>query len=301
MRKLAASQKRDAQALIQAEQRYRDLYEHAPDMLASVEAKTGLVVECNQTLLDNLGYSKEEVIGRPAVDLYHPDSWGDGEKAVPDATCQLRDAGLKLRRKHGLPMDVSLSVTTVRDQQGHLLFSQSSWRDISAQMRAEKALRENEARFRSIFDASPVSIWEEDFLQLQAALDPLKAQGANLNAAYFADNPEFLREAARLVKVRQVNAAVGSRTCKRMTRCIEVGSRHLVFGFHPGYRHRTGHDSEPGVSSRRRVGRADIRRWDAEFEAKQLAPPEFIAQFLHGFFVNPLAAFAEGNVLAVVI
>jgi Na+/H+-dicarboxylate symporter len=36
------------------------------------------------------------------------------------------------------------------------------------------------------------------------------------------------------------------------------------------------------------------------FAAKQLAPPEFIAQFLHGLFVNPFAAFAQGNVLAVV-
>ncbi len=37
------------------------------------------------------------------------------------------------------------------------------------------------------------------------------------------------------------------------------------------------------------------------FEAKQLPLPEFIAQFLHGLFVNPFAALAGGNVLAVVI
>jgi Na+/H+-dicarboxylate symporter len=37
------------------------------------------------------------------------------------------------------------------------------------------------------------------------------------------------------------------------------------------------------------------------FEAKQLPLPEFIAQFLHGLFVNPFKALAEGNVLAVVI
>lgn len=37
------------------------------------------------------------------------------------------------------------------------------------------------------------------------------------------------------------------------------------------------------------------------FEAKQLPLPEFITQFLHGLFVNPFKALAEGNVLAVVI
>lgn len=37
------------------------------------------------------------------------------------------------------------------------------------------------------------------------------------------------------------------------------------------------------------------------FEAKQLPLPEFVAQFLHGLFVNPFAALAQGNVLAVVM
>lgn len=36
-------------------------------------------------------------------------------------------------------------------------------------------------------------------------------------------------------------------------------------------------------------------------EAKQLPLPEFFAQFLHGLFVNPFAALAQGNVLAVVM
>jgi Na+/H+-dicarboxylate symporter len=37
------------------------------------------------------------------------------------------------------------------------------------------------------------------------------------------------------------------------------------------------------------------------FQAKQLSLPEFFAQFLHGLFVNPVAALAQGNVLAVVV
>ena len=37
------------------------------------------------------------------------------------------------------------------------------------------------------------------------------------------------------------------------------------------------------------------------FEAKQLPLPEFFAQFLHGLFMNPVSALANGNVLAVVV
>ncbi|NOT68861.1 MAG: dicarboxylate/amino acid:cation symporter [Methylophilaceae bacterium] len=37
------------------------------------------------------------------------------------------------------------------------------------------------------------------------------------------------------------------------------------------------------------------------FEAKQMPLADFFAQFLHGIFVNPIAALAQGNVLAVVV
>lgn len=37
------------------------------------------------------------------------------------------------------------------------------------------------------------------------------------------------------------------------------------------------------------------------FEAKQMPLPEFFAQFLHGLFMNPVTALANGNVLAVVM
>lgn len=38
-----------------------------------------------------------------------------------------------------------------------------------------------------------------------------------------------------------------------------------------------------------------------QFESKSLSLPDFFANFLHGLFVNPFKALAEGNILAVVI
>ena len=37
------------------------------------------------------------------------------------------------------------------------------------------------------------------------------------------------------------------------------------------------------------------------FAAKQLSFPEFVAEFLHGLFLNPFAALVQGNVLAIVV
>ena len=48
--------------LKESESKYQDLYEHAPDMFVSVDTKTAVIIECNQTLADNLGYTKKEII-----------------------------------------------------------------------------------------------------------------------------------------------------------------------------------------------------------------------------------------------
>ena len=47
---------------------YRTLYDEAPDMHLSVSAN-GLVRKCNQTLLERLGYTREQVVGQPLLGL----------------------------------------------------------------------------------------------------------------------------------------------------------------------------------------------------------------------------------------
>ena len=47
-----------------SEDQYADLYEHAPVMYVCVEVKTGLIRQCNNTVVDQLGYKKGEILGR---------------------------------------------------------------------------------------------------------------------------------------------------------------------------------------------------------------------------------------------
>ena len=69
------------------------------------------------------------------------------------------------------------------------------------------SLRESERRYRSIFDATGVSIWEEDFSRVKAEIEALRAGGVRDFREYFATHPEFVRHAAGLVRVVDVNDA----------------------------------------------------------------------------------------------
>lgn len=70
---------------------------------------------------------------------------------------------------------------------------------------AEDALRESEYRYRNLFQAMAASFWELDFSPVGAMLRGLRKQGISDYAAYFADNPAFVREMMRVTRVIDVN------------------------------------------------------------------------------------------------
>jgi len=68
-------------------------------------------------------------------------------------------------------------------------------------------LRQSERRYRHIFESTGVSIWEEDFSRIKAAIEELRASGVSDFRAYFAAHPQFVRDAVKMVKIIDVNTA----------------------------------------------------------------------------------------------
>ncbi|MDD5384286.1 MAG: PAS domain S-box protein [Gallionella sp.] len=140
----------------EAEKKYRDLYDHAPDMLLSCEAKSATIIDCNQTLLDATGYSREELVGRSAFELYHPDCTDLARTALQKFmdTKEVHGLELQLRRKDGSKVDVSLSASAVCDEHGAILYSRSALRDITEHKKAEEELR----TLSTMVEQSPLSV-----------------------------------------------------------------------------------------------------------------------------------------------
>src|SRR5256712_794890 len=66
-------------------------------------------------------------------------------------------------------------------------------------------LRESEKRYRHIFESAGVSIWEEDFSRVKAAIEDLRSSGVRDFRAYFAAYPEFVHDAIAMVQIVDVN------------------------------------------------------------------------------------------------
>jgi signal transduction histidine kinase len=71
----------------------------------------------------------------------------------------------------------------------------------------QRALQAGEERFRTIFQTAGVSLWEEDFSEVEAAIAWLRAEGVTDFARYFEEHPEFVQRAMGLVSVVDVNDA----------------------------------------------------------------------------------------------
>jgi signal transduction histidine kinase len=70
-----------------------------------------------------------------------------------------------------------------------------------------KALEETEARYRLLFEHSPIPLMEEDLSAVKTFLDQLAEQGVVDINAYFEQNPESLERCAAMARVLDANRA----------------------------------------------------------------------------------------------
>jgi PAS domain S-box-containing protein len=66
-------------------------------------------------------------------------------------------------------------------------------------------INDGEARYRALFELAPVSFWVEDFSEVIATLEALKAEGVRDFPAHFAAHPEILVELSQKIRIIEVN------------------------------------------------------------------------------------------------
>jgi PAS domain S-box-containing protein len=125
---------------------YEDFYENAPDMFLSIDTHLRKIIKCNQTLVNTLGYTKEELLNMDIINLYHPNSL---EKSYFLRNEMIKNgfysnAELQLRKKNGDKLYIVSSATGIRNNQGEIIKSRVAWRDITSLVEARKMANERE-------------------------------------------------------------------------------------------------------------------------------------------------------------
>jgi PAS domain S-box-containing protein len=134
--------RRAEEALRDSEERYRNLIEAANDgiWIADMQARTTFV---NAAMARMLGYSPEEMIGRPAYDFMDEEA-----RAVARRDLERRHAGhrghyeQRYIRKDGSTLWAMAGATPLRDKEGRITATMGVVLDMTDRKRAEEALRE---------------------------------------------------------------------------------------------------------------------------------------------------------------
>jgi PAS domain S-box-containing protein len=147
--------KQAEEALRQSEQRYRNLYELAPQAVVTVDKK-GVITSCNAATISYTGYSEDEIVGKHFTKLpFHH---------LSDIPKYIKIFNSLIRGKLPEPFEINYTTKdgTSRWVQAHVGFLgesgsedgfQVAFEEITKLKQAEQALRKSEEKIRKMFES----------------------------------------------------------------------------------------------------------------------------------------------------
>ncbi|MFN8469127.1 MAG: PAS domain S-box protein [Caldilineaceae bacterium] len=130
-------------ALAASEHKYRDLYDNSPAMYMSGSPADHIIRDCNLTLARALGYTREELIGRPNGIVLTPASYSHMLAALPNylAAGKYADLEVQLQCKDGTVLDALMSGQIDPPTADRPAYSRVTFYDITARKQAEAAIK----------------------------------------------------------------------------------------------------------------------------------------------------------------
>lgn len=149
-------------ALRESEERLRDLFENASDLIQAV-APDGRFIYVNRAWREALGYRPEDVARLTVTDVIAPECLDDCLRLL-DRTARGESVGLVeavFLTRHGQRIAVEGQVSA-RFEEGSLVNTRGIFRDVTDRRRAEEALRATEERYRSLVEVAGDLIYRTD-------------------------------------------------------------------------------------------------------------------------------------------
>jgi diguanylate cyclase (GGDEF)-like protein/PAS domain S-box-containing protein len=196
--------KRTEKALRDSEERYRLLVENQGEGVAIVNADE-VFTFANPTA--NQIFGANDLVGHSLKEFTDPQQY----EMIRHQT-RLRQAGMKttyeveIVNSGGKRCNLLVSATP-ENNNSRFSGTFAVFHDITERKQAEMALRDSRARFKTLFEHSPVPIWEEDFSRVKLLIDGLRRDGISDFREYFNEHPEQVEACEHLIRVLDVNQA----------------------------------------------------------------------------------------------
>lgn len=124
----------------------------------------GIITSWNPAAERLFGYKCEEMIGQHITKLIPPDRLNEEPMIIDRLKKGERVDHFETKRmtKDGELIDISLTISPVRDKKDKIIGASKIARNITEDLAIRKKIEESEVRFRTITDVSPVGLWMTD-------------------------------------------------------------------------------------------------------------------------------------------
>jgi len=166
------------------------------------------ILSVNPAFEELFGYTQDEALSQDLDTLIAGEDQFNEAKTLTEKvlnSMRVSDKGIR-KQKDGNRVQVEIFgvPVTVNNKKVGVL---GLYRNISDQIKAEKILQESEMRYRSLFEDSPISLWEEDFSVIKFEIDRFKSMGVKNFHEFFSSNPDIVLRLMEKIKVINVNQA----------------------------------------------------------------------------------------------
>jgi PAS domain S-box-containing protein len=154
---------------------YRLLVEHVADYAILLLHPDGRVATWTEGAERMLGYTADEIVGRPVAALYPPEEVEDGapardlERAAREGKCEA--LGWRVRRD-GSRLWATVVLHAIHDDGGRLVGFGQITRDLTARREAAARYEESRQRYRSLFEHHPDAVASFDLEGNVVAANP---------------------------------------------------------------------------------------------------------------------------------
>ncbi len=152
------------QTLRSSEERFRQMIEKSSDNFTVLDAE-GVTIFESPAVESILGFKPEEMVGKNSLESVHPDDLAvcmEGLQKGAQEPGSVQQARYRVRHKDGTWRYCDSVGRAVVNEEGLRFFLNT--RDVTAQVSAEQAIKQSEARFKLMAEAAPVMVWTTDAL-----------------------------------------------------------------------------------------------------------------------------------------
>jgi two-component system, cell cycle sensor histidine kinase and response regulator CckA len=172
-----SDRKRQQKALQESELRYRTLFNESRDGIF-ITLPEGMLVEANPSFLDIFGYTRDEMIGMDVTEIYTSPLDRDKFREEIARTGSLKGYPISLKRKDGSLMQCRVTASLRRAGDGTIIGYQGILREVTAEMEAEKRIREQNSFLNSLLESVTHPFYVVDAHDYRILLANSAARGA---------------------------------------------------------------------------------------------------------------------------